>query len=245
MRIGTMKRVGYLMGFLALSGTLACHHTVAKNQPAVPPPQPSPTATLAANPAYIERGQSTTLTWQTAHANEINIQGLGTVPASGSRSITPPESTTYELVAKGPGGSGSASARVTVNSPYASRSSARPGPGDEQLFAKTVEDVFFDYDRFNVRPDQMTKLQTDAQFLKEHQALHVVIEGHCDERGSEEYNLALGDKRATAVRNALLDLGVPTQRLQTVSYGKEKPFCNQENEQCWQQNRRDHFTSQR
>ncbi|HKO04458.1 MAG TPA: peptidoglycan-associated lipoprotein Pal [Candidatus Acidoferrales bacterium] len=242
MRIGTTKGIAYLIGFLALILTVGCHHTVAKNQPSTPPPEPTPTATLAANPAMIERGQSTTLTWQTANATDITIQGLGTMPASGTRTIYPPASTTYDLVAKGPGGTGSASARVTVNAPYASRSSAQPGPSEEQLFAQTVQDVFFDYDRFNVRTDQMRKLETDAAFLKEHAALRVVIEGHCDERGSEEYNLALGDKRATAVKKALLDLGVPAQRLQTVSYGKEKPFCSQENEHCWQENRRDHFS---
>jgi len=230
-----------MIGFLGLAVTVGCHHTVAKNQPNVPPPpEPAPTAAITANPPYIDRGQATTLSWQTANATDINIQSLGTVPASGSRTITPSDSTTYELVAKGPGGTGSASARVTVNAPYAARTS-EPRPSDDQLFDDTVQDVYFDYDRFNVRPDEMTRLQKDAAFLKAHQGLRVVIEGHCDERGSEEYNLALGDKRATAVKKALVDLGVSQQALQTVSYGKEKPFCNAENEQCWSQNRRDHF----
>jgi len=240
--MGTTKKIGCMIGFLGLVVTVGCHHEVAKNQPNVPPaPPPAPTVALTANPAYIERGQSTTLSWQTSNATDINIQGLGTVPATGSRTIAPSDSTTYELVAKGPGGTGSASARVTVNAPYAARSS-ESRMTDEQIFAQTVQDVFFDYNRYDLRPDDMPRLQKDAEFLKEHPGFRVVIEGHCDERGSEEYNLALGDKRATAVKKALVDLGVSQAALQTVSYGKEKPFCNAENEQCWSKNRRDHFT---
>ncbi len=238
--MGTRKKVATMIGFLGLAATVACHHTVAKNQPNPPPAQPAPTVALSANPANIDRGQATTLSWQTSNATDINIQNLGTVPASGSRTIYPTDSTTYELVAKGPGGTGSASTRVTVSSPYAARNTEN-SLTDEQLFAQTVQDVFFDYNRYDLRPDDMPRLQKDAEFLKEHQGFHVVIEGHCDERGSEEYNLALGDKRATAVKKALLDLGVSQASLQTVSYGKEKPFCNAENEQCWSQNRRDHF----
>jgi peptidoglycan-associated lipoprotein len=241
--MSTTKKIGCMIGFLGLVVAVGCHHEVAKNQPNVPPAAPpaSPSAAITANPAYIEKGQATTLSWQTANANDINIQNLGMVPATGSRTIYPTDSTTYELVAKGPGGTGSASARVTVNTPYASRSS-ESRMTDEQLFAATVQDVFFDYNRYDVRTDEMPRLQKDAEFLKEHPGFRVVIEGHCDERGSEEYNLALGDKRATAVKKALLDLGVSQASLQTVSYGKEKPFCNADNEQCWSQNRRDHFS---
>jgi peptidoglycan-associated lipoprotein len=241
MKMGITKKIAYTIGFLGLTATVACHHTVAKNQPNVPPAEPAPAVALSANPANIDRGQATTLSWQTSNATDINIQNLGTVPASGSRTIYPSDSTTYELVAKGPGGTGSASTRVTVNSPYASRNSEN-SLTDEQLFAQTVQDVFFDYDRYNVRPDEMPHLQKDAEFLKDHQNFRVVIEGHCDDRGSEEYNLALGDKRATAVKKALLDLGVSQASLQTVSYGKEKPFCSSDNENCWSQNRRDHFS---
>jgi len=102
--------------------------------------------------------------------------------------------------------------------------------------------VYFDYDKSGVRSDQAPVAQNDAAFLAQHPAINVVIEGHCDDRGSEEYNLALGDSRANAVKNALLAEGVTADRIKTVSYGKEKPFCSQENEQCWQQNRRDHFS---
>jgi peptidoglycan-associated lipoprotein len=230
-----------LLGLLVIFFTSACHHEMAKAQPNTPAtPAAAPTAAIAANPSYIQHGQPTTLSWQTANADNINIQGLGTVPATGSRTLYPSESTTYELVAKGPGGQGSASARVTVTSPAPAASSS--SESEEQLFAKTVQDVYFDYDRFSIRADEMQRLQTDAQFLERYRDLKVTVEGHCDDRGSEEYNLALGAKRAAAVQQALVQLGVPQQSIQTVSYGKERPFCSADNEKCWQQNRRGHFT---
>jgi peptidoglycan-associated lipoprotein len=84
-------------------------------------------------------------------------------------------------------------------------------------------------------------LSKTAQFLRTHPEIKVIIEGHCDERGSTEYNLALGDRRAQAARQFLISLGVSPDRLETVSYGKERPFCFESNEICWQQNRRAHF----
>jgi len=223
--------------FLVVALESACHHEVAKNQPNSTPPAAAPTAAISANPPYIQHGQSTTLSWQTANASEINIQGLGSVPASGSRTLYPAESTTYELVAKGSGGEGTASARVTVNS--AVSSSGNSGESDPGFLA-SVNDAFFDYDRFNIRPDAMSQIQKDAQYLNRHSSINVMVEGHCDERGSAEYNLALGAKRAAAVQKALVQLGVPNGHIKTVSYGKEKPFCSASNEQCWQENRRGH-----
>jgi peptidoglycan-associated lipoprotein len=88
-------------------------------------------------------------------------------------------------------------------------------------------------------------VQADARFLNQHPNINFTIEGHCDERGSTEYNLALGDNRANAVKNALAQAGVNASRIKTISYGKEKPFCTESNEQCWQQNRRGHFVYQR
>ena len=85
----------------------------------------------------------------------------------------------------------------------------------------------------------------DVQFLNQHAAINFTVEGHCDERGSTEYNLALGDNRATAVKNALMAAGVGASRIKTISYGKEKPFCSESNEACWQQNRRGHFVYQK
>ena len=109
------------------------------------------------------------------------------------------------------------------------------------LFAESIKDIFFDYDKYDLRPDQVATLQSDAQWLSQHPNVSFTVEGHCDERGSTEYNIALGDNRAQAVKNALVQSGVPANRIKTISYGKEKPFCTESNEQCWQQNRRAHF----
>jgi peptidoglycan-associated lipoprotein len=104
-----------------------------------------------------------------------------------------------------------------------------------------LKDVFFDYDKADLRDDARTALSTDADWLKRYSSAQLVVEGHCDDRGTSEYNLALGDRRANAVREYLGSLGIDAGRVKTVSYGKERPFCSEENESCWQQNRRGHF----
>ncbi len=104
-----------------------------------------------------------------------------------------------------------------------------------------LKDAFFDYDQAELRPDAREALSADAQWLKKYPSAKIMIEGHCDERGTEEYNLALGDRRANAAREYLASLGVPATRIASVSYGKERPFCAQETESCWQENRRGHF----
>jgi peptidoglycan-associated lipoprotein len=240
--IGAMtKRMAILASLAGCVAAAGCHHNnTAAAVPQAPPPPAAPTATLAANPANIERGQSTTLSWQTANASTIHINGVGDVAASGEQQVTPHESTTYQLEAKGPGGQAGASTRVTVTAPYVS-SNSQPQLSDAELFARNVRDVYFDYDRYNIRTDQMSNLEADAQFLRLHPNLSVLIEGHCDDRGTLEYNLALGAERAEAAKKTLVRLGVASDRIKTVSYGKERPFCSQDNEQCWQQNRRGHF----
>jgi peptidoglycan-associated lipoprotein len=234
-KVATLAAV--LAGALSLAG---CSKKAAQaTPPPAPPAPPAPSATLAASPDAIQQGQSATLTWQTQNASDITITGLGTVPASGTRSVAPDASTTYTLVAKGPGGTENASARVTVNSPVAN---ATPAPSDEDLFAKNVRDIWFDYDKADIRSDQTLTAQNDASFLLQHPSIKVLVEGHCDDRGSEEYNLALGTSRAESLKRTLLEQGVSADRVQTMSYGKEKPFCTQHNDQCWQQNRVDHFS---
>ncbi|MGB8012423.1 MAG: peptidoglycan-associated lipoprotein Pal [Terriglobales bacterium] len=240
-RIKIFALVTALAGVLALAG---CAKKVAKVTPP-PPPAPAPaapTATLAANPSVIQQGQTSVLTWQTSNATEIAIAGLGTLPPSGSRSVMPGGSTTYTLTAKGAGGTNEASARITVNAPLAT---ATPSPTDEELFSRNVKDVFFDYDKYAIRPVEAPKVQNDEAFLAQHPSIKVLVEGHCDDRGSEEYNIALGASRAESVKRALVQEGVPADRVRTVSFGKEKPFCTEDNEQCWQQNRVDHFALDR
>jgi peptidoglycan-associated lipoprotein len=112
----------------------------------------------------------------------------------------------------------------------------------EQLNAeRPLTDAFFDYDKSDLREDGRASLQKDAEFLKKWSSIIVSVEGHCDTRGSSEYNLALGSRRATAVKDYLVSLGVAANRVTVVSKGKEQPFCTEETESCWQQNRRGHF----
>lgn len=225
---------------LFLSG---CSKKAAKATPPAAPAPPAPTATLAASPDVIQEGQSTVLTWSTENASTVTIEGLGELPASGSKSVSPNSSTTYTLLAKGPGGTQDASARVTVNAKVAAVS--EPTPSDEDLFAQNVKDVLFDYDKSEIRPDQATVAQNDAAFLSQHPSIKVVLEGHCDDRGSEEYNLALGTSRAESLKKSLLTQGISEDRIKTISYGKEKPFCTEQNDSCWQRNRVDHLSMAR
>src|SRR5437870_4409129 len=108
-------------------------------------------------------------------------------------------------------------------------------------FEQGVHDAYFDFDKADIRPDVREALSQTAEYLKANSSIRVTIEGHCDERGSTEYNLGLGDRRAAAVKEYLVSLGISADRMNTVSFGKEKPFCMEHNETCWQQNRRGHF----
>jgi peptidoglycan-associated lipoprotein len=113
---------------------------------------------------------------------------------------------------------------------------------DDRVFYANVADVFFDYDSYEVRPDGKSAIDKTAAFLNAHPTVKVVIGGYCDDRGSAEYNLALGENRANAAKNALVSAGVAASRLRVISYGKEKQFCSEETDACWQQNRRAQFT---
>jgi peptidoglycan-associated lipoprotein len=116
-----------------------------------------------------------------------------------------------------------------------------PGVGSSD--GNALGDVFFDYDRFQIRKDAMPLLDANAGWLRASGSKTVLIEGHCDERGTVAYNLVLGEKRARAAKQYLQDLGVPATQLQTTSYGETRPFCKQQNEDCYQQNRRAHFVT--
>jgi peptidoglycan-associated lipoprotein len=240
-------RLGYapLYGLLAcVIASVGCSHKVANQAPAAPAATPSPaqpTISLQASRSDVTRGQSVTLTWSSTNATSVRLTPeVGSVAAEGSTSVTPAQSTTYTAMATGPGGSASASARVTVSSPAAAVRST-PNPTLEELFTKDVQDAFFDYDKANIRDDARSALTKTAEFLRSYPQVAIVIEGHCDERGSTEYNVALGDRRSDAAKDFLAQQGVTTDRIQTISYGKERPFCTQSNESCWQQNRRAHF----
>jgi peptidoglycan-associated lipoprotein len=192
----------------------------------------------------ISAGDQVQLSWRTTDATSVSIEGIGDVPTSGVKSVTPTETTTYHLVARGEGGSTDASASVTVNAPPAVQVPTNTMSAEEE-FKANVQDIFFDYDTDSIRTDAQSTLSKDASYLASHSNVKVVIGGYCDERGSDEYNLALGQRRADSTKSALVQAGVSGDRIRVISYGKEKPFCTQSDESCWQQNRRAGFTMDR
>lgn len=232
-----------------------------KKRPVTPPP-PTPVSTAApkaergpaavissftAEPSTILRGESSTLKWSVANATEVTIDnGIGRVPATGSREVSPTGNTTYRMMAKGDGGDAISAATVAVTSaPPPPPPPAAPKSSISERMAKDVTDVFFDYDKMEVREDARAMLQRNADGIKsilnDFPSAVISLEGHCDERGSAEYNLGLGDRRATSVREFLTQIGIPAERLKTISYGKEKPFCSEATEDCFSKNRRVHF----
>jgi peptidoglycan-associated lipoprotein len=228
--------------------------------PPPPPPvqQPEPpratspapvVAQFTAEPASIQRGQSSTLRWEVSgDVNSVSInEGVGTVQRTGSQRVSPADSTTYTLTATGSGGSTTSSATVNVAAPPPPPPPPPPAVtvtlGDR--LGSDVQDAYFDYDKSDIRSDARDALTRDVAALKsilsDFPNAVIVVEGHCDERGSAEYNLGLGDRRASSAKEFLQQLGVPADRMKTISYGKERPQCTEQNESCWQKNRRAHF----
>jgi peptidoglycan-associated lipoprotein len=240
----SLYRAGLIAVLAAAVFTFGCKKPPKAPPPATAAPAPAaarPTVTLQASPTTVSKGESATLSWNSTDATELSIApDVGAVTAQGSTKVSPADSTTYTITATGPGGSTSATASVTVNAPPPPVEQPK-GPSLDELFLKEVRDAYFDLDKADIRTDARAALSKTADFLKGYPQLKVTIEGHCDERGSTEYNLSLGDRRATAVKQYLVSLGIPADRISTVSYGKEKPFCMESNESCWQQNRRGHF----
>jgi peptidoglycan-associated lipoprotein len=241
-RIHTRALFGMLLAVVVFGA--ACKKPVVQAPPPPPveaPPPARPTVTLQASSTLIQKGESATLTWSSTNATSLNLSpGVGSVTAEGSSRVTPSDSTTYTITATGPGGSADATARVSVASAPPTPTTNRQ-PTVEELFGKEVKDAYFDYDKADIRSDARDALSTTAQFLRSYPQVKVVLEGHCDERGSTEYNLALGDRRAAAAKQFLVSLGISGDRIETVSYGKEKPFCTASTEDCYAQNRRGHF----
>lgn len=237
-----------------------CKKKVAPPAPApppaqAPPPAPPPTpaeptvAQFTAEPTSIQRGQSSTLRWEvTGNVTSVNINnGVGVVQATGNQRVSPSDSVTYTLTATGPGGSRTATATVSVSAPPPPPPPPAPARTTtlEERLSGEVQDAFFDYDKTDIRSDARDVLTRSAGAIKailnDFPNASIVIEGHCDERGSAEYNLGLGDRRASAAKDFLQQLGVPADRLKTVSYGKERPQCTEASESCYQRNRRAHF----
>ncbi len=261
-----MKRAALVILMSALVFTAACKKKVP---PAPPPPvvnttPPPPVQverpalvsvpridSFTAEPARVERGQSITLRWATTNADNVSIdQGVGAVAVSGSRQLFPTGTTTYALIARGGTGSDTRTVTVEVVAPPPVTAPKPPvtddGAGAVRRMITELQDVYFDYDMSEFREDARRAVNTDADLLKRifaaDQRVNFVIEGHADERGSAEYNLGLADRRAIVTRDALVQLGVPANRLRTVSFGEEAPVCQDANEACWQRNRRAHLS---
>lgn len=136
--------------------------------------------------------------------------------------------------------SGGAGPAAGPSAAPAASAPAKPAHPSEFTAMSQLKDIHFDFDRYEIRPGDAKILEASAQWLKANPAFLVLIEGHCDERGTNEYNLALGERRARAATNFLIGQGVPATRISTVSYGKERPLCSEKNERCWSSNRRAH-----
>jgi peptidoglycan-associated lipoprotein len=246
------RNFGLLLLFLSTLFAFSCKKAVAVAPPPPPPPPPvappAPSITLRAEPATVNRGQMVTLMWEARNAATVQIDpGVGAVMATGNRMVNPTSSVTYTAKATGPGGEATDTARITVNvppppPPAPPTPSKPPDVSISELFRDNVKDILFDYDKADIRPDQVSRLQANASFLKEHGNVRFTIDGNADERGSQEYNLGLGDRRANAVKEFLAMQGVSGNRVNTLSYGEEKPVCREQTEDCFQRNRRAGFT---
>ncbi len=237
-----IHRACIAFAFAAIALTVGCGKkpVVTTTPPSQPAPAARPTVTITADPTSINQGDTVTLSWSSTNATQVTISPeVGAVAPEGSTKVKPADSTTYAITASGPGGSADSTVRITV--------ATAPPPTPEhnasldEMFLKEVQDAYFDLDKADIRSDARAALGKTADFLRNYPQLKVVIEGHCDERGSTEYNLALGDRRAAAVKQYLVSMGIGADRMTTLSYGKEKPFCMESSEDCWQKNRRGHF----
>jgi len=257
MRIQIQINIALLVPGLLLTSLTGCRKKAALAPPAPPPaieqpaqpPEPkAPAASLSAEPASIEPGQAVTLKWSTADAADVIISELGAVAPEGTKEVRPAQSTTYELVATGPGGSINVSATVNVAArPLPVLAAPDVVPLSFQQRLEQVSDAFFEYDKSEIRGDARAVLAKDAEALRailaDFPSVVIVLEGHCDERGSAEYNIGLGAQRVASASAYLEALGVQTSRLRTISYGKERPQCSDSTEECWQKNRRVHFSA--
>ena len=195
----------------------------------------------------MKQGQTATL---------IAVIAVGMLTASCAKkkvAATPPSPPTPAVTAAAP----AQSTRTPARSAEARPPAATPTPNPsyppaatrariDQLLAR-IEDAYFDYDKASLRPDAMKALEADStelrDILKDYPDYKLTIEGHCDERGSAEYNIALGEKRAEAAKTYLVGVGIPSPQLNVISYGKEHPVCDEHDEACWQRNRRIHIVA--
>jgi len=218
---------------------------------AVAPKPERPTLKISADQEAITRGQSTTLRWSSNNADRVTISELGTVPSSGSRVVSPSQSTTYNGTAVGPGGTENASARVTVTEEAPTErprtTNTGPSPTMAAIFAQNIRPIYFELDKSDLTAESRDTLRRSAAWLTQgsNRSIMFRIEGNCDPRGTEEYNIGLGERRAQAAKEFLASLGVDASRIQTVSYGKERAAGTSEGgptqAPSWAHDRRDDF----
>lgn len=217
----------------------------------------APTVRLNADQSALERGQNTKLRWETTNSKIVTISGIGEVSGSGEREVSPRVSTTYTATALGDGGNATASVRVTVTDPPPPPIAERPRTIAEppkptnrsaaDQFLNVMKPVYFDLDKADIKASEQGKLRTLADWLNRENNRTIIfkIEGNCDPRGTSEYNLGLGDRRARAVKDFLVSLGVDPGRIETVSYGSEKATGRDEGEAgivgSWANDRRADF----
>jgi peptidoglycan-associated lipoprotein len=261
MTVCLWKRFSLLLLLVLTLVSFGCSKKVAPAPPPPPPPPPpaapAPTVTLTVDRASIQTGQSAVLSYTATNATSVTINpGIGAVqPATGgTRQVTPTQTTSFTARATGPGGSAdSAAVNVTVTAapppppppPAAPTNKPAPPPAPtrtlDEIFTSTMVPILFDYDKATIRASEESKLLAHAAWLKQNPTVRFQIEGHADERGSQEYNIALGDERAAAVKKFLAGQGIADNRMTTISYGEERPACREASEDCFQRNRRAAF----
>lgn len=201
---------------------------------------------LRIEPQRISRGESALLTWETQNADEVRIEpNIGAVDLSGRIKFFPDQTTTYSVNASGPGGETSQSVTVQVDPGGSSGIAVEDMTGLSlaEQFSEFVKPVFFAFDSVELSQEAKSILDQNIQWLSrlENNQISFILEGHADERGSEEYNLALGDVRAQVVKEYVVESGVDLSRISTISMGEERPFKSGQTEEAYASNRRTQF----